>query len=71
MNNTIAIRQNNIYLSFKEINKKDIVISRKEREDKNIYVLTSNPNMARTPKQNHPWKRNMVVKEYAKTGHFN
>jgi len=57
MDGTIAIRQNNIYLSFKEIDKKDITTLRKEREDKTIYVLTSNPNMARKPKPNHIWRR--------------
>lgn len=71
MDKTIAIRQNNVYLSFKEIDKKDITDLRKEREDKNIYVLTSNPNKAHKPKPNHPWKRYGMIKHYSKTGHFN
>lgn len=71
MDGTIAIKQNNIYLSFEKIDKKDIATLRKERENKKIYVLTSNPNMARKPRPNHPWKRYGMVKYYAKTGHFN
>jgi hypothetical protein len=70
MEGTIAIRQNNIYLSFKEIDKKDITALRKEREDKKIYVLTSNPNMARKPKLNHIWRRYGMAKTLCKNRTF-
>lgn len=70
LDKTIAVRQNNVYLSFIEIDKKDITTLRKEREEKKIYVLTSNPNMARKPKTNHPWKRYGMIKHYSKIGHF-
>jgi len=70
MNGAIAIRQNNTYLSFEEIAKKDITSLRKEREDKNIYVLTSNPNMARKPSPDHPWKRYGMTKTLCKNRTF-
>lgn len=57
LDGSIAIRQNDIYLSFTEINKKDVAIQKKEREEMKLYVLTDNPNMARKPKSNHPWRR--------------
>lgn len=70
MDGTIAIKQNNIYLSFEEIDKKDITVLRKEREDKKIYVLTSNPNMARKPKPNHIWRRYGMAKTLCKNRTF-
>lgn len=70
MDKTIAIRQNNIYLSFEEIDKKDIATLRKERQDKKLYVITSNPNMARKPKQNHPWRRYEMAKTLCKNRTF-
>jgi transposase InsO family protein len=70
MDGTIAIQQNNIYLTFKEIDKKDITTLRKEREDKKIYVLTSNPNMARKPSPNHIWRRYGMAKTLCKNRTF-
>jgi hypothetical protein len=70
MDGTITIKQNSIYLSFKKIDKKDIATLRKEREDKTIYVLTSNPNMARKPKPNHPWKTYRETKILCKNRTF-
>ena len=57
LDGSIAMRQNDIYLSFIEINKKDVAKEKKERGEMKLYVLTDNPNMARKPKPNHPWKR--------------
>lgn len=57
LNGSIAIRQNDIYLSFIEIDKQDVAVQKKEREEIKLYVLTDNPQMARKPKANHPWKK--------------
>lgn len=70
MDGETKIRQKDVYLDFKEIDKQDITAQRKERENKKLYVLTDNPNMAREPKPNHPWKRYGAIKHYSKTGHF-
>lgn len=56
LNGSIAIRQNGTYLSFVEIDKKDVAVQKKEREAIKLYVLTDNPRMARKPKPNHPWR---------------
>jgi hypothetical protein len=64
LDGSIVIRQNNIYLSFNEIDKKDVAVEKKEREAIKLYVLTDNPRMARTPKPNHPWKRYGLAKQH-------
>jgi hypothetical protein len=70
----LKIRQENKYLSFKEINKQDLESLRKQRKDEKVYVLTSNQNKAHKPAENHPWKKqsrmNWSIKRLTKTGHF-
>lgn len=64
LDGSIAIRQNDTYLSFIEIDKRDVAIQKKEREEIKLYVLTDNARMARTPKPNHPWKRYGMAKQH-------
>lgn len=71
MGGEIKIVQKGIYLNFKIINKQDLEILRKQRKEEKVYVLTSSPKKEYTPSLNHPWKRQIVVREYAKVGHFN
>lgn len=67
---SLHIKQNEIYLKFKEIEKQDIDTLRKQRQKEQVYVLTSNPNMARTPNKNHPWKRYGMAKQLLKSRTF-
>ena len=71
MDGEIKIMQKDIYLNFKIINKNDLEILRKQRKEDKVYVLTNSPNKAHVPSPNHPWKKQFVVEEYAKVGHFN
>lgn len=64
MDGSIAIKQNDIYLSFIEIDKKDVAVQKKEREAIKLYVITDNPRMARKPKPNHPWKTYRISKQH-------
>jgi len=73
LNGELKIRQKDKYLNFKESEKQDIEILRKQRKDEKVYVLTSNHSRAHKPKPDHPWKKNWIFKRkenLTKTGHF-
>lgn len=66
LNGELKIKQKDHYLNFKEIDKIDLEVLRKQRKEQKIYVITNNDNKARKPAANHPWK----TKCLSKTGHF-
>jgi len=71
LNGDIKLRQKGFYLNYTLIPKQDLEALRKQRKEEKVYVLTSNPNMAREPKPSHPWRQSFnLTKPNVKTGHF-